>query len=84
MSEPTDEVMTDSALLFGLVLDGQGGARPIEWEEAMAWQPAAPGSTRQVPAIPDDVAILGVAQNLLSAVLIFLFLLALRNHFRIK
>ncbi|MXO97212.1 zinc transporter ZntB [Erythrobacter aquimaris] len=43
MSEATDDVMTDSALLFGRVLDGQGGARPIEWEEAMAWQPAAPG-----------------------------------------
>ncbi|MBX7513650.1 zinc transporter ZntB [Qipengyuania sp. GH38] len=43
MSEATDDVMTNSALLFGRVLDGQGGARPIEWEEAMTWQPAAPG-----------------------------------------
>ncbi|MBX7494037.1 zinc transporter ZntB [Qipengyuania sp. 1NDW9] len=43
MSEPTDEVMTDSALLFGRVLDGQGGAREIGWEEAMNWQPQAPG-----------------------------------------
>ena len=43
MSEPTDDIMTDSALLFGRVLDGQGGARTIEWDEAMDWQPAAPG-----------------------------------------
>ena len=43
MSEPTDDVMTDSALLFGRVLDGQGGARPIEWDEGMAWVPSAPG-----------------------------------------
>jgi zinc transporter len=42
MSEDTDDMITDSALLFGRVLDGQGGARPIEWEEAMSWQPAAP------------------------------------------
>ena len=43
MSEPTDEVMTDSALLFGRVLDGQGGAREIGWDEAMTWQPQSPG-----------------------------------------
>lgn len=47
------------------------------------WRPVA-DSKRLVPAIPDAVAFMGVAQNLLSAVLIFLFLLALRNHFRIK
>ena len=39
---------------------------------------------RFVPNIPDSVAFLGVAQSLISAVLIFLFLLAVRNHFRIK
>ena len=43
MSEATDDVITDNALLFGRVLDGQGGARAIEWDEAMDWQPAAPG-----------------------------------------
>lgn len=30
-------------LLFGRVLDGKGGARPIEWGEAQGWTPAAPG-----------------------------------------
>ena len=34
--------------------------------------------------IPDAVAFAGVMQSLLSAVMIFLLLLALRNHFRIK
>lgn len=43
MSEATDDAITDNALLFGRVLDGQGGARPIDWTEAMDWQPAAPG-----------------------------------------
>ncbi len=36
------------------------------------------------PVIPDAVAFFGLAQLLFSAVLIFLFLLAVRNHFRIK
>ena len=36
------------------------------------------------PMIPDEVAFLGVLQVLFSAVMIFLFLLAVRNHFRIK
>ena len=36
------------------------------------------------PIIPDEVAFLGVLQVLFSAVMIFLFLLAVRNHFRIK
>jgi uncharacterized protein YjbI with pentapeptide repeats len=36
------------------------------------------------PAIPDAVAFAGIGQTLISAVLIFLMLLAIRNHFRIK
>ena len=36
------------------------------------------------PIIPDEVAFLGVLQVLFSAVMIFLFLLAVRNHFRIR
>jgi zinc transporter len=43
MSEETDDVMTDEALLFGRVLDGHGGAREIGWEEAHRWHPSAPG-----------------------------------------
>lgn len=43
---------------------------------------SAPASRRQI--IPDFVAFMGFAQTILSAPLIFLFLLSVRNHFRIK
>ena len=33
----------DGPMLFGRVLDGQGGGRAITWEEAKTWAPAAPG-----------------------------------------
>ena len=36
------------------------------------------------PTIPDGVSFLGVFQSMFSAVMIFLFLLALRNRFRIR
>ena len=36
------------------------------------------------PRIPDTVALMGYGQTLVSAIFIFLLLLALRNHFRIK
>ena len=62
MTEPTDQGIqqTDhpsSGLLFGRVLDGQGGAREIDWDEAKNWQPASPSETlwihldRTVPAV---------------------------------
>ncbi len=40
--------------------------------------------TSFVPVIPDGVALLSLLQLVISAVLIFLVLLALRNYFRIK
>lgn len=33
----------DGPLLFGRVLDGKGGGRPIGWDEAESWQPQATG-----------------------------------------
>ncbi len=36
------------------------------------------------PVVPDSVIVLGIVQTLFSAVMIFLFLLAVRNHFRIR
>ena len=36
------------------------------------------------PVVPDGVALAGVVQFVVSAVLIFLFVLAIRNYFRIK
>ncbi|MBY6015585.1 zinc transporter ZntB [Qipengyuania gaetbuli] len=39
MSEATDEISTQTPLLFGRVMDGKGGARPIGWDEAQGWTP---------------------------------------------
>ena len=39
----TDDETAEGALLFGRVLDGRGGGRPIGWQEAQGWQPQAPG-----------------------------------------
>jgi zinc transporter len=39
----TDDVTAEGPLLFGRVLDGHGGGRPIGWQEAHGWQPHAPG-----------------------------------------
>ncbi|RXZ65045.1 zinc transporter ZntB [Pelagerythrobacter rhizovicinus] len=42
-ADPTDENEDETALLFGRVLDGRGGARAIDWAEAQGWRPAAAG-----------------------------------------
>jgi hypothetical protein len=34
--------------------------------------------------VPDDVVLWGIGQTVVSAALLFLFLLALRNQFKIK
>lgn len=36
-------IATEGELIFGRVLDGKGGGRPIGWDEARDWQPAQPG-----------------------------------------
>ena len=43
MPVQTDDTEPDTPLLFGRVLDGQGGGRPILWDEARTWQKGAPG-----------------------------------------
>ena len=43
MSDATEETSTETPLLFGRVLDGNGGAREITWDEAQGWAPQAPG-----------------------------------------
>ena len=43
MPVQTDDTETDTPLLFGRVLDGKGGGRPILWDEAKTWQKGAPG-----------------------------------------
>jgi len=42
------------------------------------------GGTAKAPVVPDAVAFVGVGQSVYSAIMIFLLLLAVRNHFRIK
>lgn len=41
--DPTDTVSHGGALLFGRVLNGQGGGHPITWEQAQGWEPVLPG-----------------------------------------
>lgn len=41
-NEP-DRDVTDGPMLFGRVLDGKGGGRPLSWDEARTWSPAQPG-----------------------------------------
>ena len=38
-----NDAETETPLLFGRVLDGQGGAREIGWDQAQDWQPGHPG-----------------------------------------
>ncbi|WP_324828537.1 CorA family divalent cation transporter [Qipengyuania zhejiangensis] len=42
MTPPTDDIDSGCPLLFGRVLDGNGGGRIIEWAEAQKWVPAGP------------------------------------------
>ena len=42
-NEAAREDDADGPLLFGRVLDGEGGARVIGWDEARDWKPATPG-----------------------------------------
>ncbi|WP_067789456.1 zinc transporter ZntB [Paraurantiacibacter namhicola] len=43
MINPQDALELDGPMLFGRVLDGKGGARPITWDEASRWEPQAEG-----------------------------------------
>lgn len=52
-------------------------------KELTVGQQATP-AFRVIPHIPDAVSALAISQSLLSAALIFLFFLAVRNQFRIK
>lgn len=79
------------SLRNALVLPGSGSATKLDQIYACLYgvygDPATtPASlpARFQPVIPDAIAFAGVAQNLWSAVMLFLLFLALRNHFRIK
>jgi hypothetical protein len=62
---------------------GLGGSEKLAQTYACLYGEDAASSSKQ-PLVPDIVAFAGFFQALLSAPLIFLFLLAVRNHFRIK
>ena len=66
----SDHLRGIQACLFGIL--SNNSPNPMELPESFA------------PAIPNSVAVLGPIQILLSTVLVFLFLLAVRNQFRIK
>ena len=79
------------SLRNALVLPGSGSATKLDQIHACLYGihggPAmtpAPLPARFQPVIPDAIAFAVVAQNLWSAVMLFLLFLALRNHFRIK
>lgn len=40
--DPRDPTVLDGPMLFGRILDGRGGGRIIDWQEARDWQPASP------------------------------------------
>lgn len=72
----------DSAIILAVhkgSVAGLGGSEKLTQTYACLY-----GEERGAPLIPDAVAFAGMVQTLLSAALIFLFLLAVRNHFRIK
>ncbi|MEL6790268.1 MAG: CorA family divalent cation transporter [Pseudomonadota bacterium] len=43
--ETISKIPEDDALLFGFVLDGNGGARVIDWAEALTWKQESPNET---------------------------------------
>lgn len=61
--DPTDDSSHDGPLLIGRVLDGQGGARAIGWEQAQGWRPARPG---EVLWLHLDRTVLGTAEWLME------------------
>lgn len=42
-ADPTDDMTPEGALLFGRILDGEGGARRIGWDDIPAWNPQTEG-----------------------------------------
>ena len=66
----------------GSIFAGLGGSEKLTQVYACLY--GEYGGDRHLPIIPDAVVYAGLGQTVFSAVMIFLFLLAVRNHFRIK
>lgn len=47
-AQGTSDCVDDNPLLFARVLDGVGAGRPLTWDEARNWQPAAEGEVMWV------------------------------------
>ena len=43
LADPTDDLVSDNALLFGRILDGKGGGRAIGWADIPGWNPQTEG-----------------------------------------
>ncbi len=73
------------ALRKAFVLPGFGSDQKLSLAYACLYgKTSISEDGRPLALVPDSIAFFGIAQTLTSAVLIFLFLLAVRNHFRIK
>lgn len=66
----------ENGLLFGVVLNGDGGCRTIGWDEACAWKPGAPGEVmwlhldRTIEAVEDFLdSTLALSEATLEAML---------------
>jgi hypothetical protein len=82
LNEQTSNPLAAAAYLAihnGLVFSGLGRSSKLEQSYACLY-----GESSSSPLIPDTIAFMSVLQTLLSAVLIFLLLLAVRNQFRIR
>lgn len=66
----------------GLVISGLGRSEKLAQSYACLY--GGGGEDQLPPIMPDAVVFASIGQNIISAVLIFLFLLSLRNYFRIK
>ncbi len=66
----------------GLVISGLGRTEKLAQSYACLYGNS--GIEKLIPIMPMMVVFVGIVQTIISAVLIFLFLLALRNYFRIK
>lgn len=70
------------AIHKGSIVAGLGGSEKLEQVYACLY--GTFGGERQFPVIPHAVVYAGLLQTLFSAAMVFFFLLAMRNHFRIK
>jgi hypothetical protein len=71
------------SLKKGLVVIGAEGSEKLNQAHACLYGLVQVG-TQSLPLIPDGVTFAGLCQILISGVLIFLFVLAVRNRFRMQ